>query len=82
MASARGFLWGMHSVCGFRIGCFRCGVYSKKEEGAVSVAAMWFILGIILLAVELVSPVFVLFFFRPWRVGGGGDGAVRGRSGH
>lgn len=59
--SARGFLWGMHSVCGFRR-VFRCGVYSKKEEGAVSVAAMWFILGIILLAVELVSPVFVLFF--------------------
>ena len=29
----------------------------------MSVAAMWFILGIILLAVELVSPVFVLFFF-------------------
>ena len=36
----------------------------------MSVAAMWFILGIILLAVELVSPVFVLFF-SPWRVGGG-----------
>ena len=42
---------------------FGWGVYSKMEEGAVSVAAMWFILGIILLAVELVSPVFVLFFF-------------------
>ena len=62
MASARGFLWGMHSLrVPHRV--FRCGVYSKKEEGAVSVAAMWFILGIILLAVELVSPVFVLFFF-------------------
>lgn len=29
----------------------------------MSVAAMWFILGIISLTVELVSPVFVLFFF-------------------
>ena len=29
----------------------------------MSVAAMWFILGAVLLAVELVSPVFVLFFF-------------------
>ena len=29
----------------------------------MSVATMWFILGIVLLAVELVSPAFVLFFF-------------------
>ena len=44
----------------------------------MSVATMWFILGIVLLAVELVSPAFVLFFFRLWRMGGGGDGIVRG----
>ena len=37
----------------------------------MSVATMWFILGIVLLAVELVSPAFVLFFvgFGAWAAG-------------
>ena len=45
----------------------------------MSVATMWFILGIVLLAVELVSPAFVLFFFGfgAWAAGVTAESARR-----
>lgn len=74
---------GGPGVCGFRIGCFRCGGV-LKEGGRVPCLSppCGFILGIILLAVGWgISRVCAVFFSALAR-GRRGDGAVRGRSGH
>ena len=49
-----------------RRGSARCGILvldSPFKEATVSAAAIWFLAGIVLLAIELASPVFVMFFF-------------------